>query len=199
MKSLLLLAIAVFAISAKGAINLAPLPSEFEGEGVKYTRLTFKDDKRQVVYIPPQNWSFHGSAAQLRLTPPSNFTRAEAVVETLPLASPQPLDEKGIELVRQQFASSLPPGAQAIKVLSEESSPVMINGNIASYEITASYELYGETFMRSVLFANLLETQLRFKFSALKTDFDALHRQFRASLISWQWEQPTAASVAAAK
>jgi hypothetical protein len=190
MKRLLLLGIATFTVTAKAVIDLAPVPSEYEGEGIKYTRLAFKDDKRQVIYVPPQNWSFRGSSVQLRLIPPSNFMRAEALVDTTPLAAPQPLDEKGIELIRQQFANSLPSGAQAVKVLSEEPSPVIINGNLASYEIRASYQLYGETFVRSVLFANLPEAQLRFKLTALKKDFDVLHRQFRASLVSWQWVEP---------
>jgi hypothetical protein len=196
MKRLLLLAIAAFAISAKGALDLAPRPTEFEGEGIKYTRLSFKDDKQDVIYVPPQNWSYRGSSAQLRLSPPPNFSQAEAVVEVVPLAAPQPLNEKGIELVRLQFASTVPPGAQAAKMLSEEPSPVMINGNIASYEITGTCQIYGETFVRSVLFANLGETQLRFRLTALKKDFDALHRQFRASLVSWQWVEASPTTVA---
>ncbi|PYJ87615.1 MAG: hypothetical protein DME70_06215 [Verrucomicrobia bacterium] len=68
---------------------------------------------------------------------------------------------------------------------------MLIAGNIPTYEVTASYQIYGEAYVRSVLFANLAETQLRFKLSALKKDFDVLHRQFRASLISWQWVDPS--------
>jgi len=191
MRPLLLAAFFASALTARAALNLSPSANEFDGEGVKYTQLAFTDDQRKVLYVPPQNWSYRGSAAQLLLTPPAIFNRAAAVIETAALATPQPLDAKGIELVRRQFASTLPPGSQGIKVLSEESSPVLINGNIATYEITASYELFGETFLRSVLFSNVSETtQLRFKLTALKKDFDVLHRQFRASLVSWQWSEP---------
>ena len=86
--------------------------------------------------------------------------------------------------------NTLPPGAQGMKIVNEEASPVLLNGNIATYEFTATYQMFGETFSRSALFANLPETQLRFKLTGLKKDFDNLHRQFRASLISWQWTAP---------
>ena len=176
---LLLLSLFSFTVSAKAALDLAPVPSEYDGEGVKYTRLAFKDDKRQVLYVPPLNWSYRGSSSQLRLTPPSTFTRTDAVIDTVPLAAPQPLDEKAMAAISQQCVSALPPGSQEIKVVSEEFSPLLIAGNIPTYEVTASYQIYGETYVRSVLFANLAETQLRFKLSALKKDFDVLHRQFR--------------------
>jgi len=191
MIKLLLLGLFSFTVSAKAALDLAPVPSEYDGEGVRYTRLAFKDDKRQVLYVPPLNWSYHGSSSQLRLTPPSTFTRTDAVIDTVPLAAPLPLDEKAMAVISQQCMSALPPGSQEIKVVSEEFSPLLIAGNIPTYEVTASYQIYGETYVRSVLFANLAETQLRFKLSALKKDFNVLHRQFRASLISWQWVDPS--------
>ena len=190
MRPLLLAVFLTCAVTARGALDLSPFPSEFEGEGVKYTQLSFKDDKRQVVYMPPQNWTWRGGASQLRLTPPAIFARADASIERSPLAEPQPLDEKTVAALREQFMNTLPPGAQGMKIVNEEASPVLLNGNIATYEFTATYQMFGETFSRSALFANLPETQLRFKLTGLKKDFDNLHRQFRASLISWQWTAP---------
>jgi hypothetical protein len=196
MRPLLLAALLTCGATAHGALDLSPFPSQFEGEGVKYTQLSFKDDKRQVLYVPPQNWTWRGGSSQLRLTPPAVFTRADAIIETAPLAEPQPLDEKAIAVLRQQFMSTLPPGAQGVKMISEEQSPVMLGGSIATCEFTATYQILGETFLRSTLFANLPETQLRFKVTGLKKDFDSLHRLFRASLISWQWVEKPAATVA---
>jgi hypothetical protein len=197
MRKLLLLYLAAFSVSARAAIDLSPFPSEFEGEGVKYTKLSFKDDKRQVDYVPPQNWTWRGGSSQLHLTPPATFARADATIETSPLAEPRPFDEKAVTVLRQQFISTLPPGAQGVKMLSEEQSPVTLGGDIATYEFTATYEILGQTFLRSTLFANLPESQLRFKVTGLKKDFDALHRLFRASLISWQWVEKPAVDVAA--
>jgi hypothetical protein len=198
MRTLFLLGFVIVALSAKAAVDLGPIPSEFEGEGIKYTQLTFKDDKRQVVYILPQFWSYRGSSSQLHLTPPPSFARAEAIIDTTPLAAPQALDEKAMETAKQQLLTSLGPSALGAKIVSEEQNPVLLSGNIATWEVTISYQIYGEAFTRSVLFANLPEAQLRFRLSASKKDFDALHRTFRASLVSWQWTEKPSSVVAQA-
>ena len=194
MRTLILLALFGFSMSARAALDLSPSPSEFNGEGITYTQLTFKDDKRQVVYVLPQLWSYRGSSSQLCLTPPANFPKAEAAIDKMPLSAPQPLDEKAIEALKQQLMASLGPSALGVKLVSEEQNPLLINGNISTYEVTIAYQIYGETFVRSVLFANLPDTQLRFKLSASKKDFDALHRAFRSSLVSWQWSNDPAAA-----
>lgn len=196
MRPLLLAVFFAPALTVRAVPNLSPFPTEFDGEGIKYTQLAFKDDERQVLYVPPRNWTWHGGPSQLRLTPPTIVTRADAIIEASPLAAAQPLDEKTIAVLRQQFMSTLPPGAQGVKIVSEEQSPLLLGGNIATVEFTASYQILGETFVRSTLFANLPETQLRFKLTGLKKDFDSLHRLFRASLISWQWVEKPAATVA---
>ena len=200
MRALLLFILLAFVSSTRAALSLAPTPSEYLGEGVKYTQLMFKDDKRQVTYVPPSLWAYRGSAAQLQLTPPENFKRATAAIEAAPLTAPQPLDEKTIQLVRQQFLSSLPFGSQDVKVLAEEQNSVLIDGKIETYEISVSYQVYGEAYVRSCLFANLPDFQLRFKLTASKKDFDTLHRAFRASIVSWQWteSQPEKTRVAVA-
>jgi hypothetical protein len=199
MRHILLLGLIGFSITAKGGLDLSPAPSQFDGQGITYTELLFKDDKRQVKYVPPQNWTYRGSSAQLHLGPPQSFVRADAVVDTVPLVAPQPLDEKAIEVLRQQFLSTLPPGAQSVKILSEENGPLLLGGNIPTYEFTASYQIMGETFARGTLIANLPDTQLRFKLTALKKDFDILHRMFRSSLISWQWIEPASGAILAQK
>jgi len=168
MRQLLLAACFALSLTARAALDLSPLPTEFEGEGIKYTQLAFKDDKRHVVYVAPQNWTWRGGASQLRLTPPAPIFHADAVIETSPLPAPQPLDEKTVAVLRQQFIGMLPPGAQAVKMLSEEASPVLLAGNIQTFEFTATYQIYGDTYVRSALFANLPESQLRFKLTGLK-------------------------------
>jgi hypothetical protein len=165
------------------------------GEGIKYTQLAFKDGKRQVLYVVPQSWTWGGGSSQLRLTPPATFVRASAIIEGSPLSAPQPLDEKAVAILRQEFLNTMPPGAQHVKILSEE-QPFQLGGNIPTQEFTASYDLFGDTFVRSTVFANLSEAQLRFKFTSLNKDFDSLHRAFRASLVSWQWQEPANPSAA---
>jgi hypothetical protein len=197
MRRFLLAFLLTCAVTARGALDLSPFPSQFEGEGIKYIQLSFKDGTRQVVYVPPQSWTWRGGASQLHLTPPATFARADAMIEVSPLAAPQPLDEKAIAALREQFMNTLPPGAQGLKMVSEELGPLLLGGNIATFEFTATYQVLGETFVRSTLFANLPETQIRFKITGLKKDFDSLHRLFRASLISWEWVEKPGATVAA--
>lgn len=195
MRSLLLAALLSCAITAHAALDLTPFPTEFEGEGVKYTELRFKDDTRRVTFTIPQNWTWRGSSSQVRLTPPATFTRADVTIYTAPLAAPQALDEKTIETLRQQFLTDLPAGSQGVKILSE-GSPLLLSGNIPTWEFTATYQVIGQVYVRSTLFTNLSEMQLRCQLTTLKKDFDLLHRQFISSLVSWQWQGPAAPSTA---
>lgn len=174
------------ALTARAEVNLSPAVTEYLSEGIKYTQLAFNDDKRVVTYVPPLSWSYRGSATQLQLTP-ARCERASAVIEVVPLPNEQPLDEKTVAILKQRFEAALPPASQGAKVLGEEQSPLLISGTLPTYEVSASYTALGETFLRSTLFANAGKTQLRFTVTARKSDFEALHRVFRASLISWQW------------
>lgn len=197
LRRLFLLAIAGTALTARAELSLAPRPTEYVSEGIKYTSLSFTDDKRTVTYVPPLLWTYSGSAARLQLTP-TKIDRAEAVIEQSPLPAEQPLDDGAIELLKQQFMSSLPPASQGATLVSEERSPLLLSGRAPTYEACASYQALGETFLRSTLFANVGTTQLRFTLTARKADFEPLHRAFRASVISWQWSAPPAAEATAA-
>lgn len=201
MRGLLLLLAAALPISATASVDLTPSATEFVGEGVKYTQLTFKDDTKRVVYTLPQLWTWRGSGTQIQLTPP-NCPRASAVIEAAPLDAPVALDDNFVETVRQQFTTFLPPASNGAQLVNEVRDPVPLGGNLRSYEFTASYQALGDTYMRAVLIVNTPDTQLRFKFSAPKAEFLALHQVFRASLTSWQWTttQPeNGATVASAK
>jgi hypothetical protein len=176
------------ALAARAGIDLTPSASEYVAEGIKYQQLIFQQDKQRVQYDPPRGWSFEGGSRQLRLKPPQkNF--AEAVIEAIPLPATQPLDEKVRKTLEQEFIANLPPGSQFVKIEQEMDNPIPLNRN-HSFEVTASYQLMGEKFCRSVLFVNLPETRLVFRLTARKDDFDALHRDFAASISSWQWLEP---------
>ena len=57
-----------------------------------------------------------------------------------------------------------------------------------TYEVTVLYNFYGADYQLSVLFANLPDTQLRFRTVARKADFDTVHREFRAGLFTLSWK-----------
>jgi hypothetical protein len=71
----------------------------------------------------------------------------------------------------------------------EIANPVLLGGN-ASYEVIVSYQSMGEKFFKSTLFVNLRDTQLVFRLTARKDDFQALHREFKVSILSWHWIGP---------
>ena len=85
-----------------------------------------------------------------------------------------------------------------MKVLSEEQNTIPLKAG-ANYEITASYQALGETYIRRALYINLPDTQLIFRLSARKNEFEGLYRIFRGSILSWQWEDRPAETVAASK
>ena len=191
---LLLLAIGV---PSYATIDLTPSPTEYVANGVTFHGVSFKDDKRRIDYEPPQGWTVDGSANQARLKPPKkNF--AESIITSTPLTKPQALDENSIKTLEDQLIAALPVGSQFAKVEEELSNPVLLNGN-ASFEVTISYQLNGEKFLRSALFVNLPDAQLTFRLTARKDDFAALHREFKVSIFSWHWVEPEQGPSAAAK
>lgn len=56
--------------------------------------------------------------------------------------------------------------------------------------MTITYSLRGEEYTANVLFANLPDTQLRFRMVARTRDFEPLFRAFRGSLFTLQWAEP---------
>jgi hypothetical protein len=189
------LLLALFTVTSANAIDLTPSVSEYTAEGITFRQLTFKDGKRQVVYEPPRLWACRGSGSSLQLTPPK-VERADAMIQAVEVKAPRNLDDKAIAELKEQFVRTLPPGVQAASIVSEEQNPVSLE-NGSSYAIAASYQALGETFVRSVVFVNLPETQLTFRLTARKADFETVQKQFRSSILSWHWvDRPSAATLA---
>ncbi|MEY2540026.1 MAG: hypothetical protein QOG67_3766, partial [Verrucomicrobiota bacterium] len=99
-----------------------------------------------------------------------------------------PLDEKAASALTQQVIKSAPPGSQQVAIVSEVQNGLLL-GNNPTFEVVASYKAMGETFQRSVLFVNAPGKQLVFQLSSRKSDFDALYRAFRASILTWEWQE----------
>jgi hypothetical protein len=174
--------------SVNAGIDLTPSVTEYSANGFKFQQLNFRDDKRRIEYEFPRGWSFDSNANQLHLKPPQkNF--AEATISILPLNKPTPLDESAIKELGQQSIVALPPGSQFVKIEEEAANTVLLDGN-ASVEVTVSYQTTGEKFVRSTLLVNLPDKQLIFRLTARKDDFQALHREFKASILSWRSIDP---------
>jgi hypothetical protein len=176
--------LAIFGFAfAKAGIDFTPAVSEYVAEGVKFQQLTFQYDKQRIEYEPPRAWIFDGGSTALHLKPPQK-SYAEGVIEAEPLSKPQLLDENVQKSLEQKLIANLPSGSQLVKIEQEIESPLLLNGN-RTFEVTLSYQLMGEKFCRSALFATLPDVQLTFRFTARRDDFEPLHREFRASILSW--------------
>ncbi len=169
--------------SVRSGIDLTPTVNEYVALGMKHQQLTFAYDTQKIEFEPPNRWKFSGSANQVRLTPPEKLF-AEALIVATPLTKPRPLDENAIKLFEQETIAGLPVNSQFAKIEEELANSLLVAGN-ASVEITLSYQSIGEKFRRTVWLVNLPDTQLYFSLTAKKDDFEALRREFKASILSW--------------
>ena len=170
--------------AAYAIVDLTPTPGEYKAEGITYHQLIFKDDEQKISYDLPHGWSYRFDAGRILLSP-ADTPFAEASIEARALPKPQPFDQPTIDRLSQQVLTTLPPNSEAITITKSEQNPVLLNGNL-SYEIVASYKTMGSVFQRTVLFINVPGTQLIFKLSARKSDFERLYGIFRASVLTWQ-------------
>ena len=196
MKSLVV-AVLLFAaaVSARADVDFTPTVSRYFNEGAEYSNASFKDDKRSVTIILPRLWTCRGDSARLQLRPPNqNF--AEGVIEAVQTKGVMPFDEANLKALEQQVLNSVPAGGQHVTLVSQQANPIILDQNL-SYEFVVAYQTLGQTFQRSVIFVNCPGKQLIFRFSAPKSVFDDLFRSFRQSLTSWNWSDPSAATVAA--
>ena len=171
--------------NAIAGIDFTPTSGERVLEGVVFKQLLFHQDGHEIAYEPPRGWTYTGDAAQLKLNPP-NVSQAQATMEQSPLAAPQVLDEATVKQLQQTALASVPAGAQKVALGAEERNPLRINQQ-ESCEVIVGYNFFGQDYQLSVLYANLPDTQVRFRTVARKADFEKVHREFRASLFTLSW------------
>jgi hypothetical protein len=184
--------------TSQAAIDLTPTLTEYKANGLTFQQLVFKDGSRQVTYELPPQWTYRVVGSSVKLLPP-NSSSADIFIQAQPLTAPQPLDEKGIAAARQHFLQAVPPTAQTVKLTGDEVDTVPFK--TTNCEFTATYQALGEVFIRRALYINLPDTQLIFRLTAQKAEFENLWRTFRGSVLSWQWIEPasSAAPVTASK
>ncbi len=172
--------------SARAGIDFTPTGGDRVLEGIVFHQIVFHQDGRPITYDQPRGWTFTGNASGLKLSPP-NVSQAQATIEQSPLTAPQVFDDATTTQLRGQVLASVPNGAQNVALVSDEKNPLPINQH-ETYAVTISYSFYGEDYKLSVLFANLPDTQLRFRTVARKADFAEVQRAFRASLFTLSWQ-----------
>lgn len=165
------------------AIDLAPVASTRELEGIKFSQVLFRDGERKIAYEPPAGWSYGKDAAALFLHPPGK-TLAEAMIDEVPRA-PGASAEEQMKQMREAALSFVPKGAEEVKV-ADQPGPLQIDGR-DTVELTAEYKFFGQRFQLSVLFFDLPNSCLRFRVQSLTPDFEDVRKAFQRSLCTWQW------------
>ena len=181
-----LIFLGAFALPARAGIDFTASTGERELEGVHFPELIFHQDGHAITYEKPRDWAFSSDAAGMRLAPP-NVSQAQVTVVQIPLTTPQIFDDATTKQLQQTFLTSAPAGAQNVVLVSEEKDPLQIHGQ-PTYAVTIGYNYFGQDFESCILFANLGDTQVRFRTTARKADFDKVHRAFRGSLFSLSWK-----------
>jgi hypothetical protein len=169
-----------------GAIDFSPTSGQRELEGIVFSNLIFHQDGHEISYEPPKGWTYSGSSNQFILLPPG-ASQTRGTFSESQLNAPQIFDEASLAQLRQFVLTSFPPDAQEASIASEEANPLKIHGE-PTYEIIATYKLFGEQKQVGVIFASAGDVQLRFRFSGSKENFPALYRAFRASLFTLHWQ-----------
>jgi hypothetical protein len=181
--------------SAKAMIEMPPRLTEYAANGIMFKQLVFKDRTREITYELPPQWTFRNTGGSVKLVAPTSPS-TDIVIQAVALGTPQPFDEKGVAQARQHFTQDVPPTAQTVKVAEEVNT---VPFKAANCEFTATYQALGESFTRRALYINLPDTQLIFRLTARKTDFEGLWRTFRSSILSWQWVEPSSTAATAEK
>ncbi|MEY2539077.1 MAG: hypothetical protein QOG67_2817 [Verrucomicrobiota bacterium] len=178
------LLLAAVTATCYGSIDFTPTTAERVLDGIKFQQLIFHENGRKISYEQPRAWRYAASASQIVFTPP-NITQAEGVIDQSRLEKPENFDEATMKSLQDQVLASVA-NAQSVTLVSAEKNPLLINRH-ETFEVTIAYQIGGVEFERSVLFLNLPDTQLRFRVTANKRDFEKVHQAFRGSIFSWQW------------
>jgi hypothetical protein len=175
----------LFVVSANAELQLNPKISEYQLDGVKLKQLAFSNGTgKDATYSPPRGWDYSGSANQLTLHPP-NKSQAEATITRLSLPEAASFDDETAKKLVNEALASVPKGSTSVQLVSQEKSPLMIERK-ETLLVIFTYNFYGETYGRSILFLNRGKEQIRFQLTSRQADFKDLHKAFLSSQYSWQ-------------
>jgi hypothetical protein len=170
---------------ARADLQFTPRIVEYDLDGVKFKHLVFSDGgAKEISYSPPRGWDYSGSANQLTLHPPSK-SQAEATISKVSLPQPASFDDETVRKLVDEALASVPKGSTDIQVTSQEKNPLMIQRK-ETLLLTVTYNFYGQSYSRSILFLNRGKEQVRFQLICHQADFNELQKAFLGSQYSWQ-------------
>jgi hypothetical protein len=184
MKRILFALLGLVPIAGVTAMDFLPHYDESVQDGFPVKRLYFSDQAQRIYLSVPKGWRVTGDSQRGSFTP-ENLNQASVVLENSPLNPKIPFAGDGLELYRKTAAALIPAGASNVHVDFERMGELQING-WSSFEISFSYNFYGQSFMSSALFINIAkEEQIRFCVATRQEDFEKVYQQGRTTLASW--------------
>ncbi|MDB6173398.1 MAG: hypothetical protein JWL59_2709 [Chthoniobacteraceae bacterium] len=167
------------ALAQSDKLNLTPVDSAFELDGVKLKITRFYSEASFVEYSPP--WPIAGSPEIARMPVPG--MDAQADIQRVQTAVP--LDLTNDEAVKKFVTGRLPKEAEDVEVAQVERDALKIN-NKPTVEVTLDYVIGGRRLELSTLLVQRSpgDTVYLFSLSANPANFQKLRQLFRRSLYS---------------
>ena len=180
MKRTLLVAILALAGAARADLNLAPVVSYYESEGVRFPNLAFRDGPGRITYVPPARWTYTGSFRQFTLYPP-NGVRADATVSSANTATPLPLSMETTAYYESVARTLLPHDTTMVELHGMIFNPLRICGR-TTVEFVFDFVVYAQRYRLSCVLLPREHDRLQFMLCASREHFDQLRTEFHRSL-----------------
>jgi len=163
-------------------VDLTPIATTNELDGVKQTYVVFRDGGRELSYYPPQSWRLNGSGPKLTLVP-NTGRNTEAQIKVESVATVIPIGDASVSKYVAAAQQSVPRDARNLEVLNSRVNPLKICGH-DTLAVDLQYDAYGATYRSHVLYLNRDREQWIFQFTAPANTFDHAFEPFRTSLYS---------------
>lgn len=201
MKGSILTGLLVAGLHAAHALDLTPITSYRELEGVRIPVISFEDGPRKVNWQPPDNWQLSGGGQQLNLYP-EKTPLAAVQLKLIGHEAAQAPDRTAAGKDFLKWAMSFVPGdATGLTFEHETPNPFLLGGK-HSREFTFNYVSAAKKCSTSVALVDLDARQsLALVITACAEDFEGIYNAGTTSMFRWQWVSTpiTAQEVSASK
>ena len=174
-----------FLAAPSRALDFQLHPTTTVDDGFTHEHSCFSYDDRSDMQIDlPRGWRTTADASSINSVPP-DASGALIRIEKSSLAPDTPFRDAGLDVYRRRALAGVPQGAANIKIVAEKADPLPIFG-WKDYEFTVSYDFFGQSLSRSVVFINLNpKQQILMTVSATQGDFDKVRGQGMTVMQSW--------------
>ena len=167
------------------ALDFQLRPTTTVDDGFTHEHSCFSYDDRADMQIDlPRGWRTTADAGSITSVPP-DASGALLRIEKSTLGPDTPFRDAGLDVYRRRALAGVPQGAVNARIVAEKADPLPIFG-WKDYEVTVSYDFFGQSLSRSVVFINLNpKQQILLTVSATQGDFDKVRGQGMTVMQSW--------------